>query len=70
MNESKFCVDCKHCREGTLSTLCESPKNATKVDLVTGKSESVQCRYARISMLAGFCGPEAKFFEPKRYGDD
>ena len=60
MNESKFCVDCKHCKKGSMGYQCAHPEVSVKRDLVTGERHLVNCNWARQKD----CLPEAKFFEP------
>lgn len=69
----KFCKDCKHYEETTIySTFyrCKRPTGA--FNLVTG--EEVQAEYCNNERASKswnkerefpFCGPEAKYFEPR-----
>jgi len=70
----KLCKDCKWYE--TTFGACVSPKNMTKIDLVTGKkSHRLFClaQNQRIPPLNGWlgcritntCGAEGRWFEPK-----
>jgi hypothetical protein len=54
-----FCHECKHCDKSQLIAYCLHPDNVR--DEVTG--QRVAARMAR-SPLYGFCGPEARGYEP------
>lgn len=51
---------------------CKRPNR--KINLVTGEKENLECRPERASLNQhkdfDFCGPEAKYFEPKEVKDD
>lgn len=72
MTGLKFCVNCKHHIQETMSSSarCTSPNNA-EVDLVDGK---VTYRYLfcnthrngeAAKALSNVCGPRGSWFEPK-----
>lgn len=69
-----FCVDCKHFIKNDsgaqFSQCAASPKDLdAAVDyLVTGIEEPRKfyfCRTARLSQVAGDCGPEGRLFEAR-----
>ena len=59
MTTQKFCVNCKHFRDGRLSRWCDSPNH--EVDVVTGKPESVFAIASRGDPQ--LCGVVGRWFE-------
>ena len=63
----KFCKDCKHIIGKRMVGLEMDPVcgKVTHLNLVTGEQEHFTCLAERITHAEGYCGPEAKMFEPK-----
>lgn len=62
----KFCKDCKHSSIGDPEyARCNAPQRVIGVNLVTGSPKFAIsfCENARVSDT--FCGPDAKWFEPR-----
>lgn len=67
----KFCVNCKHYREGSLIEMCYHKKNAA-VSLVTGKANPKNSADFLRGTYPGahfeVCGPDGAWFEPREQG--
>lgn len=59
----KYCKDCKWC--DVRLVWCNSPKRPTVPDMVTGESLASQSNPYDLRAYDIWCGPEAKWFEPK-----
>lgn len=59
MTTQKFCVNCKHFRDGRLSRWCDSPNQ--EVDVVTGKHKPLFANVSRGD--SQFCGVDGRWFE-------
>ena len=59
MND-KFCINCRHCREGFVQLFCTKHPHE---DHTTGVEKPKQCKLVRLPV--GECGPEGKGYEPK-----
>lgn len=59
MTTQKFCVNCKHFRDGQLSRWCDSPNQ--EVDVVTGKHMPLLANISR--EYSQLCGADGRWFE-------
>jgi len=66
MTETKYCIDCLHSRESSLSLMrCAHPNLGKSLD--TGHQKAEGCISLRRDniFLEKTCGEDAKWFEPK-----
>lgn len=68
----KICANCKHYRMGgmDLYATCQAPQNIIGVYPVSGNPQlrTIHCseqREARIFFRSRYCGPDAKWYEPR-----
>lgn len=62
-----FCKDCRHFRPNSGIygvAICDKPM-PTDDYFVSGETQKLYCTVQRTSRSNDYCGPTAKFFEPK-----
>lgn len=63
MNEIKLCINCNHnITHRGVKNICYKSEYTSPVD---GAVNFMSCFTFRINSLNDYCGPDAKFFEPK-----